>query len=89
MANHPSALKEARNSKKRHARNQGTLSLLKTLIKKMNTALASKKKDEANELLAQTVSVLDRAVSKGVVHRKTASRKASRLTLKVQKSLSA
>ena len=89
MANHASPIKAARSSKRRHARNQLVSSSLKTLIKKMSTALAADKKDEAKSLLAQTVSALDRSVTKGIVHRKTASRKVSRLTLKIQKRLSA
>jgi len=87
MADHASAIKQARSSKKRHARNQLVLTSLKTLVKKMNTALASKKLDEAKDLLAKATSAFDRAVTKGVLHRNTASRKISRLTSKVQKGL--
>ena len=89
MADHASAIKYARQSKRRHTRNQRVLSSLKTLVKKLSTALTSKKPDEAKNLLAQTVSALDSAVTKGILHRKTASRKVSRLTSKVQKGLSA
>jgi small subunit ribosomal protein S20 len=89
MADHASAIKHARKAKKRHARNQLVLTSLKTLVKKMNTALASKQPEEAKALLVMTTSALDRAVTKGIVHRNTASRKISRLTLKVQKGLSA
>jgi small subunit ribosomal protein S20 len=89
MADHASAIKQARKAKKRHARNQLVLTSLKTLVKKMNTALASKQPEEAKALLVKTTSAFDRAVTKGIVHRNTASRKISRLTLKVQKGLSA
>jgi len=89
MADHASAIKQARKSKKRHARNQLVLTSLKTLVKKMNTALASMQSEEAKALLIKTTSAFDRAVTKGIVHRNTASRKISRLTLKVQKGLSA
>jgi small subunit ribosomal protein S20 len=78
-----------RSSKRRQARNQLVLTSLKTLVKKMNTALAAKKLDEAKDLLHKTTSAFDRAVTKGVLHRNTASRKISRLTSKVQKGLPA
>jgi small subunit ribosomal protein S20 len=87
MADHASAFKQARKSKKRHARNQLVLTSLKTLVKRMNTAVASKNPDEAKALLSKAVSAFDRAVTKGILHRNTASRKISRLTLKVQKGL--
>jgi len=89
MADHESALKQMRSSKKRQARNQLVLTALKTLVKKMNAALAAKNLAEAKTLLAKTTSAFDRAVTKGVVHRNTASRKISRLTSKVQKGLPA
>jgi small subunit ribosomal protein S20 len=89
MADHASALKQIRSSKRRHARNQLVLTALKTLVKKMNAALAAKQLDEAKALLQKATSAFDRAVTKGVVHRNTASRKISRLTSKVQKGLPA
>jgi len=88
MADHASAIKQARKAKKRQARNQLVLTSLKTLVKKVNTALASKKSDEAKSLLVEATSAIDRAVTKGILHRNTASRKISRLTLKIQKGLS-
>ncbi len=87
MADHASAIKQIRSSKRRHTRNQLVLTSLKTLVKKMNTALAAKQLDEAKALLARTTSAFDRAVTKGVLHRNTASRKISRLTSKVKKGL--
>jgi small subunit ribosomal protein S20 len=89
MADHASALKQMRSSKRRQARNHLVLTALKTLVKKMNAALAARKLDEAKALLEKAVSAFDRAVTKGVVHRNTASRKISRLTSKVQKGLPA
>ena len=87
MADHASAIKQARKSKKRHARKQLVVSSLKTLVKKMNAAMAAKKLDEAKALLEKATSAFDRAVTKGVLHRNTASRKISRLTSKVKKGL--
>jgi small subunit ribosomal protein S20 len=85
---HASALKRKRQSPKRHARNRAVLSGMKNLQKKLNTALATKKTDEAQLLLKKSVSAFDRAASKGVIHHNTAARKVSRLTLKVDKTLS-
>jgi small subunit ribosomal protein S20 len=87
MADHASAIKQARKSKKRNTRNQLVVSSLKTLVKKMNAAMAAKKLDEAKALLAKATSAFDRAVTKGVLRRNTASRKISRLTSKVKKGL--
>lgn len=87
MADHASPIKYARKSKKRHTRNQLVISSLKTVVKKMNAALASNKLDEAKALLDKATSAFDRAVTKGVLHRNTASRRISRLTLKVKKGL--
>lgn len=89
MAEHASALKQERSSRRRHERNRAVLSSLKTWVKKLNTALSAKKPDEARSLLFKTTSAFDRAVSKGIIHRNTASRKVSRLTVKVKKMLSA
>ena len=89
MAEHASALKQERSSRKRHERNRAVLSSLKTWVKKLHTALAAKKLDEARSLLLKTTSAFDRAVSKGIIHRNTAARRVSRLTVKVKKMLSA
>ncbi len=88
MERHASALKRKRQSPKRHVRNRAVLSGIKSLLKKLNTALEMRKTDEAQLLLKKSVSAFDRAVSKGVVHHNTAARKVSRLTLKVDKALS-
>ena len=89
MANHSATIKSARQSLKRRTRNQLVVSSLKALVKKMNAALDARKLDDANSFLAETRSSLDRAVIKGIFHRNTASRRISRLTLKVQKGLAA
>ena len=86
MANHPSALKRERQSKSRRDRNREILSSLKTLVKSVRERAASRSSD-ASEVLRRAKSALDGAASKGVIHRNTASRKASRLTHLVQKSL--
>lgn len=88
MANHPSALKRQRQSEKRRVRNKGYKSTINTTIKKVFTSLSEKDTDKAKEFLREAVSRLDRAVSKGALHRRTASRRISRLTKKLSAQIS-
>lgn len=75
-----SAYKELRKSRKRHVRNISTVSELKTAVKRFEKLLLDKKTEEAKEFLKNLLSKIDRAASKGIIHRKTAHRKASRLS---------
>ena len=70
-------------SEKRTARNQSIKSRLKTETKKFIELLTSKKMDEAKKQLNTLISKLDKASSKGVIHKNTASRKKSRLMKKI------
>lgn len=88
MANHASALKRQRQSEKRRVRNKGHKSAVSTTVKKVITSLSEKDTDKTKALCKEAVSRLDGAVSKGALHRKTASRKISRLTKKVSSQLS-
>lgn len=73
MANHASALKRHRQSLKKNARNRSAKAALATQVKKARL-------DVKNETeVKKAVSLLARSVSKGILHRKTASRKISRL----------
>jgi small subunit ribosomal protein S20 len=83
VAIHRSALKRERQINTRRERNRSVLSTLKTLIKKVHSAIDQKKVDDAQLCLVTVSSALGKAVSKGYVHRNTAARKVSRLTLKV------
>ena len=78
------AYKSMKVAKKRTARNQSIKSHLKTETKKFIELLASKKLDEARKQLKILISELDKASSKGVIHKNTASRKKSRLMKKLQ-----
>jgi len=80
MANNPSALKRQKQSEKRRKRNRSFKSSISTTIKKVFTSLEEKNTEGAKASYEAAVSRLDRAVTKGVLHRKTASRKISRLT---------
>ncbi len=80
MPHKRSAFKELRKAKKRHASNIAVKSGLKTSIKKFEGLLSDKKIDEAKAYLKHLTSDIDKAVSKGMLHKNTASRKNSRLT---------
>jgi small subunit ribosomal protein S20 len=80
---HKSTIRRARQADRRHERNRTTLNTVKTLIKKVQSAVAGKKTDEAKTSLLEATSVIGKAVSKGVLHRNTASRRISRLALRV------
>jgi small subunit ribosomal protein S20 len=85
MPVHKSALKRLKQSKRRHARNIETKSSLKTLAHKFNDLVANNKKDEAAKLLPEISSQLDKASKRGILHDNTASRKKSRLVLRLNK----
>jgi small subunit ribosomal protein S20 len=78
VANHPSAEKANRQSLKRRARNKAAMSALRTAVKKARTALDGKSENAAS-LRKEAISKIDRAVSRGVLKRTTASRYVSRL----------
>ena len=73
------ALKQIRKDRKRTTRNQAVESELKTLKKRLLTLLAAKQHAEASKLLPTVMRRFDQAAAKGIIHRKTASRTASRL----------
>lgn len=83
MAQHASAVKQARQSEKRRVRNRKNISQLKTRVKKLRAAIAAGDAATAQKLLPATVSEIDRAAKKGVVHGNTAARYKSRLSRKV------
>ncbi len=68
---------------KRNLHNRNVESGVKTVLKKVETAVTSGNRDDAGKALLLAVKALNKAASKGVVHRNTASRNISRLTKKV------
>ncbi|NQU95942.1 MAG: 30S ribosomal protein S20 [Candidatus Omnitrophica bacterium] len=74
------AYKEIRKSKKRHQKNIGITSEVKTLIRKFNLLLSEKKFDQAKDTLKKVTSKMGKAAAKGVIRKITASRKISRLS---------
>lgn len=83
MPNHKSAEKRVRQTAKRNEVNTRNRSQLRTQIKKLRAALASGDKKQSQELLTPTISLIDKSVNKGVLHRNTAARYKSRLTAHV------
>ena len=80
MANHKSAEKRVRQNVKRNAINRANRSKVRTQIKKLRTAIGQSDKAGSAELLNPTVSLIDKMVNKGIIHRNTAARYKSRLT---------
>ncbi|HEX8355206.1 MAG TPA: 30S ribosomal protein S20 [Pyrinomonadaceae bacterium] len=86
MPNHKSAEKRVRQNEKRRDINRGNRGRLRTGIKKLRAAIESGDAGAAQGLLSQTVSLIDKAVQKGVLHRNAAARHKSRLTMHVGES---
>jgi len=80
MANTPQAKKRIRRNANRAIVNGNRVGRIRTFVKRAEAALASGDKTAASEAMAQVQPELARGVSKGVMHKNTASRKFSRLT---------
>ena len=81
MANIASAEKQNRKMIKHRARNRAAMAALRTAVKKARTAVDAKAEDSAG-LVKQAVSIIDSAVTKGILKRGTASRYVSRLSVR-------
>ena len=77
MDRHPQQLKRERQDKKRRARNIENLSRLRTYIKKV---LATTSKSDADSVYRATVKIIDKAVSKNLIHRNTGARRKAQIT---------
>ena len=84
MANTTSAQKAARQALRRTQVNKARLSRTKSSVRRVEEALASGNKEAAKQALAAAEPVLMRSSQKGVVHKKAASRKISRLAARVK-----
>lgn len=85
MANIKSAKKRILVDRRNAERNKAIKSKVKTAVKGVDTAIAAGDKDAASKALTTAISEINRAASKGVFHKKTASRKISRITIAVNK----
>lgn len=83
VANIKSAAKRAKTNEARRVRNVAQKSALRTSVKKFLTAVDSND-DRAQDLLTTAKRALDKAVSKGIIHKNNAARKKSRLSKKIQ-----
>ena len=79
MANIKSQIKRNRQNEVRRERNKSTRSALKTKIKRFTESLDSGDKAAAEESYREAARALDKAASKGVIHKNTAANKKSRL----------
>ena len=85
MANHKSAMKRDRQAKVRRLRNRTNKSVLKTAVGKVEEAIEAGSDEQAREALQNATTVIHKTASKGTIHKKTASRKVSRLAKQVNR----
>jgi len=83
LATHKSAEKRDRQNKKNRVRNVAAKSAIKTKVKTVTESVSSKNKENSLKALKVAIPALDKAAGKGLIHKKNASRKISRLTKKV------
>ena len=85
MANIKSAKKRVLVAQRNHDRNVSFKSSIKTAVKKALALAAGEDKDALNAQLSKVYKLCDKAVSKGILHKNTAARKKSRLTIAINK----
>lgn len=84
MANSPQAKKRARQNERRFAVNKARRSRIRTYLRRVEEAIASGNSEDAMKALREAQPELMRGVTKGVLHKNTASRKMSRLSARVK-----
>jgi small subunit ribosomal protein S20 len=85
VANIKSQQKRILTNERRRLRNQSAKSALRTAVRGFREAVDAGEKDKASELLVTTSRQLDKAASKGVIHKNQAANKKSALTLALNK----
>ena len=88
MANIKSQIKRNRQNEKRHARNKAVRSELKTRVKRAVTA-AQQGEENAAEMATTAIKRLDKAASKGIIHKNAAARRKSRLQKRINQAAAA
>ncbi|TLG73788.1 30S ribosomal protein S20 [Culicoidibacter larvae] len=83
MANIKSQIKRNKTNEKKRLANQSYKSSMRTAMKQVEAAITNNEKELANEKLVLVYKKLDKAVSKGIVHKNYANRQKSRLTTSV------
>ena len=86
MPNHKSAEKRVRQNEKRRAINRGHRTKVRTYIKKLRAALDGGKGEDIQKVLPETISVIDKSVQKGVLHKNAAARYKARLTARANQA---
>ena len=86
MPNHKSAEKRVRQSEKRRVINRSNRTKVRTYIKKVRAALESGKANDVQAMLPEAISVIDKSVQKGVMHKNAAARYKSRLTVQANQA---
>lgn len=84
MANSPQAKKRARQAEKRRNHNASLRSLVRTVIKKVNSAVEAGDAAAAKSAYDDAVPVIDRMADKGIIHKNKAARHKSRLNAQVK-----
>jgi small subunit ribosomal protein S20 len=79
LADHKSALKRARQNEQRRIRNKTTKTKVKNIVKDVRLAVGKESNETVLNKLNQAQSIIDKAAKKGTIHKRTASRKISRL----------
>ena len=85
MANHKSAIKRARQNEIRRLRNRAVKTRVKNIVKEFNVAVQAEDNEAASTKLKSAQSQIDKAAKQGVLHRRTAARKISRLSKSIQR----
>lgn len=85
MPNIKSAIKRVKITQKRTLRNARLKSALRTAIRKFENAVGGTNREEAGQTLHRALVTIDKAVTKGILHKNTAARKKSRLTKRFNK----
>lgn len=86
MAHTRQAIKRLRTNTEKHLRNKSTKSAIKTIAAKVVTVAKEQKNEDVKKLLAEAYSQIDKAVKYGVLHKKTAARKKSRISSAIKKA---
>ena len=89
MPNIKSVKKDVIRSRQRRLRNQAAKSQIKTYAKKTAVAIAAGEAEAINAVLSKTVSVVDKAAKRGIIHKNAAARHKSRLMSRAAKALAA
>ncbi len=82
MPNLKSSMKDMRASERRRLRNRPIISATRTYVRRANTAITAGDATTAASAVGDAISALDKAASKGVIHRNNAARRKSRLMAK-------